>query len=90
MLIRTYNKNDKQKVVELLRLNTPAFFDPKEEMLFSNYLDKKVEDYFVVLIGNEIIGAGGVNYFYEERSARISWGVIKPEFQRKGIGTQII
>lgn len=37
-MIRTYSKKDKLKVIELLRKNTPEYFDVSEEKDFENYL----------------------------------------------------
>ncbi|MFD0860657.1 GNAT family N-acetyltransferase [Sungkyunkwania multivorans] len=89
-MIRNYTKNDKEKVVELLRANTPAFFDPSEEEDYINYLETEVEDYFVYEENSNILGAGGINYFPEERTARISWDVVAPNVQGKGIGKQLV
>ena len=72
MKIRPYIQNDKVAVIELLRSNTPRFFDPTEEKYLIEYLNKEVEDYFIVEENHEIIGAGGVNYFLQEKIARIS------------------
>ena len=37
--IREYQPTDKNAVIDLIRQNTPAYFAPKEEADFSNYLD---------------------------------------------------
>ncbi|CAM2881076.1 GNAT family N-acetyltransferase [Flavobacterium frigoris] len=89
MKIRPYIQNDKVAVIELLRSNTPRFFDPTEEKYLIEYLNKEVEDYFIVEENHEIIGAGGINYFPEEKTARISWDIIKPDSQGKGIGRKL-
>ena len=85
-MIRSYSIEDKVKVLGLLRSNTPEYFDPSEEADFEYYLDHEVEDYFVFEDDEEIIGAGGINYFPEERLARISWDMIHPLHHGKGIG----
>ncbi|WP_247672700.1 GNAT family N-acetyltransferase [Aquimarina sp. MMG016] len=89
MKIRPYTPNDKDSVLKLLDLNTPKFFDKTEKESLKKYLDNEVEDYFVVEENNEIIGAGGINYFPTERIARISWDFIKPNMQGKGIGRKL-
>lgn len=43
-MIREYSNTDKPKVVELLRKNTPKYFDPSEEIVFENYLKNEIED----------------------------------------------
>jgi len=86
MNIRPYISTDKTAVIKLLRLNTPAFFDETEQTDLEHYLDNEIEDYFVVEVENEIIGAGGINYFLNENTARIAWDFIHPNKQGKGIG----
>lgn len=88
-MIRKYSYNDKPKLIELLRQNTPEYFDSSEERDFENYLDTEIEDYFVFEENFEIIGAGGINYFPTEKVARISWDIIHPKSHGKGIGKQL-
>ena len=89
MKIRPYISHDREAVLELLDLNTPKFFDKAEKKDLKKYLDKEVEDYFVVEENREIIGTGGINYFSKEKTARISWDIIKPNLQGKGIGRKL-
>lgn len=88
-MIREYKHNDKSKIIELLRQNTPEYFDASEENDFENYLNNEIEDYFVYEVNSKIIGAGGINYFPEERLARISWDMIDPKSQGNGIGKKL-
>lgn len=88
-MIRKYLNSDKPKIIELLRKNTPQYFDSSEEKDFENYLDNEIEDYFVYEINSEIIGAGGINYFTEQKLARISWDMIDPNSQGNGIGKKL-
>lgn len=89
-MIRKYLNKDKSKLIKILRRNTPEYFDVAEESDFKNYLENEVEDYFVYEVNSDIIGAGGINYFPEERSARISWDMIDPKSQGRGIGKKLI
>ena len=88
-MIRAYSKSDKPEVIKLMQLNTPKYFDPSEEIEFIDYLDNKIEDYFVVLRKSKIVGAGGINYFPDENTSRISWDIIHPDFQGKGVGKEL-
>ena len=89
-MIRRYNDGDIMQLVELLRLNTPKFFDPNEEKDFVNYLEKHSENYFVIEDNSAIIGGGGFNYGFENgKTARISWDIMHPDMQRKGIGRKL-
>ncbi|MGV3541248.1 MAG: GNAT family N-acetyltransferase [Rufibacter sp.] len=90
MIIREFKSTDKTEVLELLKRNTPDFFDPAEEKDLDHYLDNEVEDYFVVEQNSKIIGAGGINYFPEEKAARISWDIIDPESQGRGVGRALM
>ncbi|SEA20432.1 GNAT family N-acetyltransferase [Psychroflexus halocasei] len=88
-MIRKYLNSDKPKIIELLRKNTPQYFDSSEEKDFEYYLDNEIEDYFVCEVNSEIIGAGGINYFTEQNLARISWDMIDPNSQGNGIGKKL-
>jgi [ribosomal protein S18]-alanine N-acetyltransferase len=88
-MIRPYAVSDKQTLIDILRLNTPAYFAPEEEGEFVNYLENKREDYFVVEEAGQIVGAGGLNYFDNNTLVRISWDLVHPDFQGQGIGKEL-
>jgi ribosomal protein S18 acetylase RimI-like enzyme len=88
-MIRKYTDNDKSKLIQLLRQNIPEYFAPSEEIDFEEYLENEREDYFVYEEDSEIMGAGGINYFPDEKTARISWDMIDPRHQGKGIGKKL-
>jgi ribosomal protein S18 acetylase RimI-like enzyme len=85
-MIRAYTSEDKEKLVALLRLNTPQYFHREEEEDFIYYLEQHAQNYFVVEDTNTIIGSGGINYLADNREARISWDIVHPDYQGKGIG----
>lgn len=89
-MIREYTNVDQEKLLEILRLNTPEFFDASEEKDFVEYLEYHAQNYFVVEDSGIIIGAGGFNPGFDSgRTVRISWDLIHPSFQGKGIGTKL-
>lgn len=88
-MIRVYSNKDKSKIIDLLRKNTPKYFAASEEADFVHYLNYEVEDYFVYEECSKIIGAGGINYFPNKKVARISWDVIDPKYQGKGVGKKL-
>lgn len=88
-MIRKYSSSDKPQILELLKLNTPEFFAVSEEKDLKQYLENEVEDYFVVEENTKIIGAGGINYVPKEKIATISWDIIDPNSQGKGIGRKL-
>jgi len=85
-MIRPYTGGDKERLVDLLRLNIPAYFHRSEEPDFAMYLDNFATHYFVVEEMGSIIGAGGYNLMDDPSKARISWDIIHPDYQGKGIG----
>lgn len=92
--IRKYEEIDQKELVQLIQLNIPTYFDSSEEEEFVEYLENKKEDYFVIedKTTNQIIGCGGINYFFDEPIplARISWDIIHPDFQGQGIGKKLL
>ena len=89
-MIRKYTTKDKSRVFELFRLNTPNYFDATEQSDLENYLKNQLEDYFVYIENSKIIGVGGINYSFEEKVACISWDIIDPKWQGRGIGKKLI
>ncbi|MDD2983332.1 MAG: GNAT family N-acetyltransferase [Crocinitomicaceae bacterium] len=90
MLIRKFNSSDKNALLEVLRSNTPKFFALSEEKDFNDYLEREIEDYFVVEEDGKILACGGINYFPKEEKARISWDMVDPKSQGKGIGGNLM
>lgn len=94
MHIRTYQEADKESLLELIRLNIPKYFEASEENDFQEYLEQEKEDYFIVedKTTHQIIGCGGINYFFDTQpiSARISWDIVHPNYQGKGIGKKLL
>lgn len=88
--IRVYVNKDKEKVIELLRLNTPKYFSPEEEKNLIHYLDNEIELYYVLELENRIIGSGGINFKEDNNIGYISWDFLHPEFQGQGLGTMIL
>lgn len=89
MKIRNYNPSDKDKIITLLRLNTPQFFSPAEEADLLEYLGQHATDYYVAAEDNNILGCGGINLTPDGNTARISWDIVHPNYQGKGIGSAL-
>ncbi|NDK55156.1 GNAT family N-acetyltransferase [Pontibacter fetidus] len=88
-MIRPYTSSDKTALIDLLKLNTPLYFAEAEEADFIEYLEQHLEDYFVVEEAGAIVGAGGINYFSDDKIARLSWDIVHPAYQGKRIGSQL-
>ena len=88
-MIRVYTSADQEALLQILRLNTPAYFASEEEADLLLYLQERREDYFVIELEGQVVGAGGINYFEGYTWARLSWDLIHPAYQGKGIGRQL-
>lgn len=89
-MIRPFQKADIPALLVLLNLNIPRYFDPSEAADYETYLNREVEDYFVVEENGHVVGAGGINYFREECEARLSWDIMHPDYQGKGFGKSLV
>ncbi|HLF63951.1 MAG TPA: GNAT family N-acetyltransferase [Saprospiraceae bacterium] len=90
MIIRKYQDSDKERVLELLRLNTPEYFSPTEEKDLISYLDNHSDNYYVVELDNSIFCCGGLNSSDDPEIVKISWDIVHPQSQRKGIGSVLL
>ena len=89
-MIRLYQFMDKDRLVEMLKLHVPMYFAKSEIAEFRQYLEEKLEEYYVIEENGQLIGAGGINYFPGDRLARISWDIVHPEFQGNGKGMELL
>lgn len=89
-MIKPFIKADKPTLINLLKLNTPKYFHKDEEQDLINYIDKEIEDYYVLLLNKEILGGGGINYFKEQKLARLSWDFLHPKIHGKGYGKELV
>lgn len=85
-MIRPYQPEDKNLLLDLLRLNTPKYFASSEAADFIEYLDVHMEYYFVYELAGQMVAGGGYNLLHTEKTARISWDLVHPDFQGQGIG----
>lgn len=89
-MIRKYSSTDFKAVINLLRLNTPQYFDSSEEIDFVRYLQTEADHYFVYDLVGEIVGCGGINFGFDDgKTARLSWDIIHPLRQGEGIGRSL-
>lgn len=89
-MIRPFQHSDKENLVEIFKLNTPRFFDPKEVNDFIKYLEKHSDTYLTLEHENQI--AGGAGYYVKEsdQSGRITWIFFHPAFSGLGLGRQAV
>lgn len=89
MTIRSYTPADDESIIALLRLNTPQYFAPEEEQDLRDYFANHIDRYFVVEDNGIIIGSGGINITNNGKNAALSWDIIHPDYQGKGVGRQL-
>lgn len=90
VIIREYQKSDKNAVIDLIKWNTPTYFARKETEDFSYYLDNEVELYYVLIFNDKIVGCGGINFAENQTIGKISWDIIHPDYQGKSFGNQLL
>ncbi|MNK10966.1 N-acetylglutamate synthase [compost metagenome] len=89
MTIRKYTPADDAQLIKLLRLNTPKYFAEAEEADLIDYLANHIDHYYVVEIDTIIMGCGGFNISKDGKNAGISWDLIHPDAQGKGVGSAL-
>ena len=76
--------------MELIRRNTPEYFAAEEEIDLSDYLDREIELYYVLVTNDRIVGCGGINFADDKTVGKISWDIIHPDYQGKSLGKQLL
>lgn len=89
MLIRKYKEDDRSRILEILCLNTPAFFSPLEEKDLEYYLSNHADNFYVVEKDNKVVCCGGYNLADDPTIARISWDIVDPDCQGMGYGSEL-
>ena len=86
IVVREYLTTDKEAVMNLIKLNTPDFFAEEETNDLSNYLDKEIELYYVLLVDGKVVGCSGINFAEKRTIGKISQDIIHPDYQGKSLG----
>ncbi|MCE7040931.1 GNAT family N-acetyltransferase [Dyadobacter sp. CY312] len=89
MLIRKHREGDRTAIIDLLRLNTPAYFSPNEEKDLEYYLDCHAGNYFVAEENDTLLGCAGFNISTDQKTAALSWDIVHPDAHGKGVGTAL-
>lgn len=86
MNIRDYNSNDLDAVIEIFRSNIPKYFGPEEEPGLRSFLDDvRSEEYFVIEIDGEVVGAGGIA-LNDDDTISLCWGMVHKDHLGTGLG----
>lgn len=89
IVVRKYKRFDYPALHRIFLQNTPHYFEESQAKNFSEFMDRNAQNYYVVLIGAELIGGGGyaINYF---KTVIISWLMFSPQYQNRGFGTMLL
>lgn len=89
-MIRPYKPIDKERLLEIFKLNTPKYFDKKEVKDFEDYLEQKGETYLTLEIDNKIVGGAGYYVNKDDNSGSITWIFFDPIYSSQGLGKQVV
>ncbi len=90
-MISPFSPADHPAIIKLLRLNTPRYFHADEEEYLLRYLHHEATHYFVHEENGQLTAAAGTNFgFNDGKTARLSWDLVHPRWQGKGIGRQLL
>lgn len=87
MRIFPYTPQYKTRCIEIFGSNQPRFFADAEKPLFISWLNEHTaEDYYVAEYEDQVIACGGIFYDAPKNEGGLSWGMVRAQFHRKGIG----
>lgn len=88
MKIRPYQTTDLDAVVAIFRSNIPKYFVPSEEPGLHNFLRDFPDDYYVLEVEGEIVGAGGIalNGDLVPSTVSLCWGMVREDHLGTGLG----
>jgi N-acetylglutamate synthase-like GNAT family acetyltransferase len=89
MNIRTYTVNDRDACLQILEGNTPEFFVPKDCDELANFLDNLPGPYYIVEETGEVIACGGWA-MDDDEIAVLTWGMVRHDLHRQGIGRVLL
>ncbi|MBL8180077.1 MAG: GNAT family N-acetyltransferase [Blastocatellia bacterium] len=88
MKIRDYLSDDIEQVVELFRSNIPKYFVPDEEQGLRDYLAEYPDNYYVIELDGDIVGAGGIA-LNDDDTVSLCWGMVHNDHLGTGLGKML-
>ena len=88
--VRPYTPADAPACLKLFDSNCPPSFHPSERADFQQFLQDPADrgEYWVMELGGEVVGCGGV-WVSEEHQGGLSWGMVRRDLHRQGLGTRL-
>ncbi len=88
--VRSYGAEDLESVIEIFRSNIPKYFRPVEEAGLREYLAANPDEYFVMLLGDDVIGCGGIGLNPgDDPTVSLCWGMVRNDHLGRGFGKQL-
>lgn len=88
--IRRYKPEDLESVVAIFRSNIPKYFTPEEEDGLYDFLSKYAGDYYVIEVGGDIVGAGGIaRNELANPTVSLCWGMVRADHLGTGLGKML-
>src|SRR5215510_10334224 len=85
MKIRSYSVVDRDACLQILGGNTPEFFIPRDRDDLTNFLDQLPGPYYIVEKAGTIAACGGWA-MDDDQIAALTWGMVRRDLHRQGIG----
>lgn len=88
MNIRKFQAEDLDALVAIFRSNIPKYFSPEEEPGLYDFINDRLEDYYVIEVGGEVVGAGGIalNADIDPQTVSLCWGMVREDHLGTGLG----
>lgn len=86
MDVRPYLPADREACLAVFDSNTPQFFHASERTAFDQFLDSRAANYFVMEHDGNIVGCGGFAIEENPQQASLTWGMIRKDLHRNGLG----
>lgn len=90
LMLQPYSTKDTLILIDIFNLNIPVYFALHELDEFLSYLEIKSETYFCIYHDTKIVGGVGYDYKEEDKSGRINWIFVHPDFKEKGLGKEAV
>jgi [ribosomal protein S18]-alanine N-acetyltransferase len=90
--IRALDDNDFEICESIYRLNESRYLPPGYTGVFSDWLRNRRASILVLEFDGKVVGLGGINIKRERNAdlAALTFGLVHPDFQRRGIGTVLL
>jgi GNAT superfamily N-acetyltransferase len=89
--IRAYQPSDHSRCAEIFLANEDRGFVPPEYLAeFEEFLEDERILKLVLEVSDAIVGIGGIQYWMTWNRAFLSFGLIHPDFHRRGLGSILL